>query len=90
MLLLHGAVAEAAAVGLPSRQWGEAVGAVVVRAPGSSPTADELRDWVAQHLRSSRAPEVIVFRDELPDNDMGKLLRRVLKAELAELGDVEG
>ena len=29
-------------------------------------------------------------RDELPYNDMGKLLRRVLKAELADLGDVEG
>jgi acyl-CoA synthetase (AMP-forming)/AMP-acid ligase II len=75
---------------VPSRQWGEAVGAVVVRAPGSTASAEELRDWVAQHLRSSRAPEVVVFRDELPYNDMGKLLRRILKAELADLGDVEG
>jgi acyl-CoA synthetase (AMP-forming)/AMP-acid ligase II len=90
VLLLHDTVADAAAVGVPSRQWGEAVGAVVVRTPGSSATADELHDWVSQHLRSSRAPEVIVFRDELPYNDMGKLLRRVLKAELSELGNVEG
>jgi acyl-CoA synthetase (AMP-forming)/AMP-acid ligase II len=89
VLLQHDAVAEAAAIGMPSRQWGEAVGAVVVRAAGSEVSGDELRDWVAQHLRSSRAPEVVVFRDELPYNDMGKLLRRVLKAELASLGDVE-
>ncbi len=89
VLLLHDAVAEAAAIGVPSRQWGEAVGAVIVAAPGTSPSADELRDWVAQHLRSSRAPEVVVFRDELPYNDMGKLLRRVLKTELTSLGDVE-
>jgi acyl-CoA synthetase (AMP-forming)/AMP-acid ligase II len=90
VLLLHDAVGEAAAIGVPSRQWGEAVGAVIVRAPGSTATTDELRDWVSHHLRSSRAPEIIVFRDELPYNDMGKLLRRVLKAELAALGDVEG
>ena len=90
VLLQHDGVAEAAAIGVPSRQWGEAVGAVVVRAAGSTASPEELRDWVAQHLRSSRAPEVVVFRDELPYNDMGKLLRRILKAELADLGDVEG
>jgi acyl-coenzyme A synthetase/AMP-(fatty) acid ligase len=40
-------------------------------------------------LRSSRSPEHVVFRDELPYNDMGKLLRRVLKAELSHLGDAD-
>ena len=49
-----------------------------------------MRDWVTSRLRSSRSPEHVVFRDELPYNDMGKLLRRVLKAELADLGDAEG
>lgn len=86
-LLAHPAVADAAAIGLPSRQWGETVSAVVVKVKGAEVTEDELRDWVTSHLRSSRSPEHIVFRDELPYNDMGKLLRRVLKAELAHLGD---
>ncbi|HEX7095861.1 MAG TPA: class I adenylate-forming enzyme family protein [Acidimicrobiales bacterium] len=89
-LLAHPAVADAAAIGLPSRQWGETVGAVVVKAKGAEVSEDELRDWVTSHLRSSRTPEHIVFRDELPYNDMGKLLRRVLKAELASLGDTDG
>jgi len=35
-----------------------------------------------QHLRSSRAPAVIDIRSELPYNETGKVLRRVLKPEL--------
>ncbi|HEV8297273.1 MAG TPA: class I adenylate-forming enzyme family protein [Acidimicrobiales bacterium] len=89
VLLAHPAVSEAAAIGIPSRQWGEAVAAVVVLSSGTSTSAEVLRDWVTQHLRSSRAPEHIEFRSELPYNDMGKLLRRVLKSELAARGDTE-
>jgi acyl-CoA synthetase (AMP-forming)/AMP-acid ligase II len=88
-LLAHPAVADVAAIGLPSRQWGETVGAVIVPATGAAVSEDELRDWVTSHLRSSRSPEYVVFRDELPYNDMGKLLRRVLKAELSHLGDAD-
>jgi acyl-CoA synthetase (AMP-forming)/AMP-acid ligase II len=87
VLVGHPAVADAAAIGIPDRQWGEKVAAVVVAKKGATVTSDELRDWVTQHLRSSRSPEVVEFRDELPYNDMGKLLRRVLRTELAHLGD---
>jgi acyl-coenzyme A synthetase/AMP-(fatty) acid ligase len=45
---------------------------------------DELRAWVRARLRSSRVPSRVVFRRELPYNETGKLLRRVLRAELAE------
>ena len=41
-----------------------------------------LRAWVAERLRSTRAPAHIEFRPELPYSETGKLLRRVLKAEL--------
>ena len=76
----HPAVADVAVVALPSDQWGEAVAALVVaRAPVE---AAELRDWVKTRLRSSRVPELIEFREQLPYNDTGKLLRRVLRLEL--------
>ena len=48
---------------------------------------EEIRNWVKGRLRSSRTPERIDFRDELPYNETGKLLRRVLRDELAHLGD---
>ncbi|MEO8693111.1 MAG: class I adenylate-forming enzyme family protein [Acidimicrobiales bacterium] len=88
VLVEHPLVADAAAIGIPDRQWGEKIVAVIVAKQGAQVTGEELRDWVTQHLRSSRSPEVIEFRDELPYNDMGKLLRRVLRLELAHLGDM--
>ena len=46
---------------------------------------EELQDWVKQNLRSSRVPQLLVFKDELPYNEIGKLLRRVVREELSGL-----
>ena len=83
MLVRHPAVAEAAVIGVPDPEWGEAIAAVVVVVPGQSCTAEELQEWVRQHLRSSKTPSLVVFRPELPYNSTGKLLRRVLREDVA-------
>lgn len=85
VLLEHPAVTDAAVVAIPDEQWGEAVGAAVTLAPGQAVSETELQNLVRERLRSSRVPQAIVFRDELPYNDMGKLLRRVIRDELARL-----
>jgi len=79
-LRLHPAVADVAVLGLPDDEWGEQVAAVVVaRAPVD---AEALKAWVRGRLRSTKVPAEIQFRTELPYNETGKLLRRVLKGQL--------
>jgi fatty-acyl-CoA synthase len=82
VLRSHPLVADVAVLGLPSVQWGEKVAAVIVAREGPR-DVDALAVHVKALLRSTKTPESWYFRDELPYNETGKLLRRVLKAELA-------
>ena len=84
VLIQHAAVADCAVVGVPDEQWGEAVAAAIVCKPGAAVEPGELREFVKAQLRSSRAPQHIVFRTELPYSETGKLLRRLVREDLAE------
>jgi fatty-acyl-CoA synthase len=82
-LRAHPLVADVAVLGIPCVQWGEKIGAVIV-SRGKVPDAAALADHVRARLRSTKTPEAWFFRESLPYNETGKLLRRVLKAELSE------
>lgn len=79
VLISHESVADAAAVAIPSEEWGETVAAAVVLKPDQEVSVHDLQQLVKSQLRSSRVPEVIRFEKELPYNETGKLLRRVVK-----------
>jgi acyl-CoA synthetase (AMP-forming)/AMP-acid ligase II len=80
VLLSHPVIADAAAVAVPSLEWGEAVGIAVVAKPDlPPPSEDELRTLIRNRLRSSRVPERVAILKALPYNEMGKLLRREIR-----------
>jgi acyl-CoA synthetase (AMP-forming)/AMP-acid ligase II len=84
VLASHPAIKEVAVIGLPDDEWGERLCAVVVRFPGASVSADEVRDYARRHLRGSRTPDQVVWRTSLPQTATGKLLRRQLVIESAD------
>ena len=75
----HPAVSDVAAVGIPSEEWGETVALAVVLNGGYDFPEEEICSHIREHLRSSWVPEVVRFAEELPYNETGKLLRRIVK-----------
>jgi acyl-coenzyme A synthetase/AMP-(fatty) acid ligase len=73
-----------AVVGVPDEQWGERVAAAVVLEEGAIASEAELQQWVRDRLRSTRTPSQVAFVVELPYNETGKLLRRVLRDDLVQ------
>jgi len=76
---------EAAVFGLPHRILGEEVAAAVLLKEGASVCEEDLRQHLARQLAAHKIPKIIDIRlDELPKNASGKVLKRVLRDELAE------
>jgi long-chain acyl-CoA synthetase len=80
-LTSHPAVAQAAVIGIPSEQWGEAVHAIVVLKEGASATEDELKAHSRELIAGFKVPKSVEFRtDPLPLSGALKVLKRDLRA----------
>ncbi|WP_232455712.1 AMP-binding protein [Sphingomonas sp. KC8] len=80
-LYSHPQVSDVAVIGVPDPKWGEAVKAIVVPAPGERPEPAELIAWARARIAGYKAPKSIDFRETLPRNPSGKILRRLLRDE---------
>ena len=82
VVMRHPAVEGVAVVGPSDDTWGQRICAVVVLKPGARVAPEELREWARRALRSSKTPDEVVFRSELPYTDTGKVIRRAVLASL--------
>ena len=74
----HPGVLECAAVGVPDKKSGEAVRLYVVRKDAGL-AAGEVMKYCRDHLTGYKCPREVLFRDELPKSNVGKILRRELR-----------
>lgn len=81
VIVQHPKVLEAAAIGLPDEKSGEVVKIFVVK-KDESLTNDELMKFCRENLTSYKVPKSIEFRAELPKSNVGKILRKDLRAEV--------
>jgi acyl-CoA synthetase (AMP-forming)/AMP-acid ligase II len=79
LLARHDAVAEAAAIGVEDKDFGQRLRAFVVLEKGKQTTADELQAHVKANLARYKVPREVVFLAELPRNATGKVLKRELR-----------
>jgi acyl-CoA synthetase (AMP-forming)/AMP-acid ligase II len=81
----HPEVADVAVIGVRSLQWGETPVAVVVATQNALPAAESLVDWTNARVGKQQRIRAVVFRANLPRNANGKVLKRELRQELADL-----
>lgn len=83
-LARHPAVYQCAVIGLPDREWGEQITAFVVAKPDAAPSEKDLIDFCRDHLTGYKKPKAVRFVPSLPVNSNGKVVRRLLREQLAQ------
>lgn len=78
LLAEHDHVSDVAVIGVDDVEFGKRLRAFIVAHPGTSPNADDLKQYVKNNLARYKVPRDVVFVAELPRNATGKVLRRVL------------
>jgi long-chain acyl-CoA synthetase len=85
ILRQHPKVKDAAAVGVPDRIKGQTVVAVIALKPGVEADKQELLKYCKDNMPEYRLPRAILFKEEIPRDPAGKILRRMVKQEALDL-----
>ncbi|MCR4265267.1 malonyl-CoA synthase [Nitratireductor sp. ZSWI3] len=78
-------VIESAVIGVPHRDFGEGVTAVVVPEPGAALDEQTILKALEDRLARYKQPKRVIFVEELPRNTMGKVQKNILRQDYADL-----
>ncbi|MGA2467750.1 MAG: long-chain fatty acid--CoA ligase [Thermodesulfobacteriota bacterium] len=81
VLFQHPKVQEGVSVGIGDKYRGETVKVYIVLKPGETATAEEIIAFCREKLAAYKVPKLVEFRTSLPKSVIGKVLRKVLRAE---------
>lgn len=86
LIAQHPAVKDNTVIAIPHEKWGETPLGLVVLHEGANVSEDEIREWANQRLGKYQRLAQVEFRDELPRNVLGKVLKRQLREPYWENG----
>ena len=81
IIISHNDIKEVCVVGIKDKTWGQAVSAAIVLEKNAKLSASDLRNFLKNKLARYKIPKKILFVDELPKTELGK----VIKEKIAEL-----
>lgn len=90
VLLRQPDVLDTVVVGVPDKEWGQRIEAVVVARNGVTVNAEQLRAAVRHTLRGSKTPDRITCWPELPRTVTGEVVRRDIVATLTSARTAQG
>ena len=87
-LLLHEDISQVAVFGVDDDAWGQRIAALVVLKEGAAEMElGGLRNWGKERMASYRVPSILVVKEDIPKNAMGKVNKKEL-LKLYEAGDL--
>ncbi len=80
----HPDVKDVQVIGVPDDQYGEEIMACIVLKDGKSMTAEEMKQYIREHMARHKVPKYIDFVDSFPMNAAGKILKYKMREDAIE------